>query len=104
VTVRLAERGIRLVLLDIEGTTTPISFVHDVLFPYARAHLAVWCRDFGGSSEYLEIVRRLSAEHADDQRRAADVPPWRADTAETERQSVIAYARCLMDRTASRLV
>ena len=23
-------------LLDIEGTTTPISFVHDVLFPYAR--------------------------------------------------------------------
>ena len=27
------------VLLDIEGTTTPISFVHDVLFPYARSHL-----------------------------------------------------------------
>jgi enolase-phosphatase E1 len=28
-----------LVLTDIEGTTTPISFVHDVLFPYARARL-----------------------------------------------------------------
>lgn len=27
------------VLLDIEGTTTPIRFVHDVLFPYARAGL-----------------------------------------------------------------
>ena len=26
------------VLLDIEGTTTPISFVYDVLFPFARAH------------------------------------------------------------------
>lgn len=26
-------------LLDIEGTTIPITFVHDVLFPYARAHL-----------------------------------------------------------------
>lgn len=28
------------VLIDIEGTTTPIRFVHDVLFPYARAGLA----------------------------------------------------------------
>jgi enolase-phosphatase E1 len=28
-----------LTLLDIEGTTTPISFVHDTLFPYARAAL-----------------------------------------------------------------
>jgi enolase-phosphatase E1 len=27
------------VVTDIEGTTTRISFVHDVLFPYARAHL-----------------------------------------------------------------
>jgi len=27
------------ILLDIEGTTTPISFVYDVLFPYARDHV-----------------------------------------------------------------
>src|ERR1043165_2468597 len=31
--------GIRGILLDIEGTTTPISFVHDVLFSYAREHV-----------------------------------------------------------------
>ena len=31
--------GVRVVLLDIEGTTTPISFVYDTLFPYARSHL-----------------------------------------------------------------
>lgn len=30
----------RVVLLDIEGTTAPVSFVHKVLFPYARTHLA----------------------------------------------------------------
>lgn len=30
----------RVVLLDIEGTTAPVSFVHDVLFPYARTHMA----------------------------------------------------------------
>ena len=28
------------ILLDIEGTTTPISFVYDVLFPFARKQLA----------------------------------------------------------------
>jgi methionine salvage enolase-phosphatase E1 len=28
--------AIDVILLDIEGTTTPISFVADVLFPYAR--------------------------------------------------------------------
>ena len=33
---------VRGILLDIEGTTTPIAFVHDVLFSYARAHV----RDF----------------------------------------------------------
>lgn len=31
---------IRGLLLDIEGTTSSITFVFDVLFPYARAHLA----------------------------------------------------------------
>jgi enolase-phosphatase E1 len=30
------------ILTDIEGTTTPISFVHRVLFPYARARLAAF--------------------------------------------------------------
>lgn len=29
-------RDLRAVLFDIEGTTTPISFVYDTLFPYAR--------------------------------------------------------------------
>jgi len=28
------------ILLDIEGTTTPIDFVHEVLFPYSRARIA----------------------------------------------------------------
>ena len=31
--------GVEVVLLDIEGTTTPIAFVHEVLFPYARTAL-----------------------------------------------------------------
>ena len=33
------DASVRAILLDIEGTTTPIEFVHDVLFSYARARL-----------------------------------------------------------------
>ncbi|MGB0717398.1 MAG: acireductone synthase [Phycisphaerae bacterium] len=30
------------ILLDIEGTTSPIAFVYDVMFPYVRQHLATF--------------------------------------------------------------
>jgi len=33
---------IRAIVTDIEGTTSSIAFVHDVLFPYARARLAAF--------------------------------------------------------------
>jgi enolase-phosphatase E1 len=38
-TTSVSIAGIRGILLDIEGTTTPIAFVHEVLFSYARSHL-----------------------------------------------------------------
>lgn len=34
-----------IVLLDIEGTTTPVSFVYEVLFPFARSRMAAYLRD-----------------------------------------------------------
>ena len=70
-TIRLAERGLGAVLLDIEGTTTPIAFVHDVLFPYARARAAVYLATHRGTADYDEIRRRLSAEHVEDVRNGA---------------------------------
>ena len=36
-------RAIRAILTDIEGTTTSIAFVYDVLFPYAAARLEATC-------------------------------------------------------------
>ena len=51
------------VLTDIEGTTTPIAFVHRVLFPYARAALPGLIRDRAGEPEVaaaLEAVRVAS--------------------------------------------
>lgn len=37
------------VLLDIEGTTTPIAFVYDTLFPYARAHAGAFLNERWGA-------------------------------------------------------
>lgn len=36
---------IRVILTDIEGTTSSVSFVHEVLFPYAAEHIADFVRD-----------------------------------------------------------
>lgn len=42
------------ILTDIEGTTSSLSFVHDVLFPYARARLPDYVATHGGHlSQYL---------------------------------------------------
>ncbi len=49
------------VLIDIEGTTTPVSFVHDKLFPYARAGMAAFlaerARDEAVAHELAEVRR-----------------------------------------------
>ena len=63
----LRAAGIDGVLLDVEGTTTPVAFVYDVLFPYARARLATW---FASRSltdpEVGEVVGSLRQELRDD--------------------------------------
>jgi enolase-phosphatase E1 len=41
----MSECGIKLYLLDVEGTTSPISLVYEQLFPYARRHLGSFLRD-----------------------------------------------------------
>ncbi|MDQ3229226.1 MAG: acireductone synthase [Pseudomonadota bacterium] len=48
-----------LILTDIEGTTSSISFVKDVLFPYARAALPAFVREHGdepGVRRWLDMV------------------------------------------------
>lgn len=54
-------RGVHAVLTDIEGTTTPLSFVHDVLFPYARRRLDAACAS--GDERFAEALRVLRAEY-----------------------------------------
>ena len=92
--VDLSGHAIRVVLLDIEGTTTPIAFVHEVLFPYARAHLAAFLRAPASAPTVTEVRRLLTAEYADDLSRGAPVPPGPP----TSIEALEAYATWLMDR------
>jgi enolase-phosphatase E1 len=53
------------ILTDIEGTTSSLSFVKDVLFPYARAHLATFVREQAqnpGVMLQLAAVRREAGD------------------------------------------
>jgi methylthioribulose 1-phosphate dehydratase/enolase-phosphatase E1 len=54
------------VVLDIEGTTTPLSFVTDVLFPYAAAHAAGHVSARWGTAELGEDVAALAKQSAAD--------------------------------------
>jgi enolase-phosphatase E1 len=76
--------NLRAILLDIEGTTTPIAFVHDVLFSYARDHV----REFLTENSAAEDIALLREEHAVD---VSDAP---ALTDEIE--SIAAYVEWLI--------
>ena len=49
---------IQAILTDIEGTTSSLSFVHDVLFPYAHARMETFVQEHSADS----VVARLLAE------------------------------------------
>jgi enolase-phosphatase E1 len=96
--VDLRSRGHRALLLDIEGTTTPIAFVHGVLFPYARRRVRAYLEAARHSPAFAGIPARLAAEHAEDLARGESVPPWQTRDDETAISAMADYALWLMDR------
>lgn len=57
--------AIRAVVTDIEGTTTSVSFVYDVLFPYARAHIPAYVRaNADALAGLLDDVREEEGERS----------------------------------------
>ena len=86
-----ASETVRAILLDIEGTTTPIAFVHDVLFTYAREHV----RDYMAqhAKELATDIAQLREEHARDVSSGAQPPPLTNDA-----ESLITYIHWLIDR------
>jgi enolase-phosphatase E1 len=78
---------VRAVLTDIEGTTTPLSFVLDVLFPYARRRLDAACAS--AEPRFAEALQRLREEYEAERAAGTDLPAF-GDGA--------SYAHWLMDR------
>ena len=64
---------IKHILLDIEGTTCPVSFVSDVLFPYASKHLNAFIQDNSEQEHCAKLINEAWEE-------------WENDTTETSRQ------------------
>ncbi len=61
--LRLTAANVDFVLLDIEGTTTPIAFVHDVLFPYARSRVPAYLEETAAfDPEIRQVVEDLRTE------------------------------------------
>ena len=70
---------VRGILLDIEGTTTPIAFVHEVLFSYARAHARDFLKNNQDSDEVRADIALLREEHAADKSNNLQPPESIAD-------------------------
>lgn len=52
----------RAVVVDIEGTTSSIRFVHDVLFPYSRKHLPAFIVTHGDQPEVQHWLHEAARE------------------------------------------
>ena len=53
---------IKAIVTDIEGTTSSLSFVKDVLFPYARANLADYVRNHKDESQVKSVLEESCKE------------------------------------------
>ena len=87
----------RVVLLDIEGTTTPIDFVYKTLFPYAVKNVELFLATRSAEPELRAIVQDLKVEHAKDAAAELAPPEW-PDASKNELPDCVAYVRWLMAR------
>ena len=89
---------IRVILLDIEGTTTPVEFVYQTLFPYASRKLEPFLREHAQDPDIQSLLQDLRAQHEADERAGLDPPGWICLTEEAQLRSSVAYGQWLIVR------
>jgi enolase-phosphatase E1 len=89
--------GVRVVLLDIEGTTSPIDFVYKTLFPYASGNIESFLIARSSEPEIRALVRDLKEQHSQDSAAGLAPPAW-SDDFKDELHACIAYPQWLMAR------
>lgn len=89
---------VRVLLLDIEGTTTPIDFVYKILFPYAARKVEPFLRAHFSEPEVKALVQDLKAQHERDAAAGQQPAAWLSGSDEGQLSSCVAYARWLIAR------
>jgi enolase-phosphatase E1 len=89
---------VRGILLDIEGTTTPIAFVHEVLFPYAKARIREYVAAHFHSSDVHDDLAKLREDHARDIEQNLEPPPLVHTSQHAEIDTITHYIHWLIDR------
>lgn len=96
-----ANADFRAVLLDIEGTTTPVSFVYEVLFPYAQRELQQYLEQHWNDPHIQDDLDQMEAYIAGlerDQSGRPEVAPRDQSTLEVFQSSVIKHIKWQMDQ------
>lgn len=88
------DQSICAILLDVEGSTTPIDFVHKVLFPYARSHAQGFLKRHESSPDIQKDVAALRREYLEDTRQNLNPPVLNR----IEPDSIVSYFHWLIDR------
>lgn len=86
------------ILLDIEGTTTPVEFVYEILFPFARQHVREFIQRHYQSDDVNADIALLQTEHSADLEKGCEPPAWQQRSADLLVNSVTQYVYWLMDQ------
>ena len=87
---------VNIILLDIEGTTTPVEFVYQTLFPYASRKLESFLRQHFRQPEITSLIQDLHTQHQIDERQGLRPSAWMDDSEGSRLRSAVAYCRWLM--------
>jgi len=86
-------------VLDIEGTTTPINFVYEVLFRFARAQFESFLTKHKQDADVLRDLESLREQWSADRRDGLNPPPLESEPASNKYlESAVGYLRWLMDQ------
>jgi enolase-phosphatase E1 len=96
--LNLNEPSATIILLDIEGTTTPIDFVYKTLFPFARARVKDYLSRAWDELEVQTDLMQLRAEWAADAAQGLNPPAIECESSTERLESTVAYVQWLMDR------
>jgi len=94
----LLREPVRTILLDIEGTTTPLAFVHGTLYPYVRSHVREFLEQHRTMVDVHTDLASLQKENQADIQAALNPPAMDDRSSQPQIESTIAYVEWLMDR------